>query len=447
MNNTKVPHIYRTSQESGERLTQLPNIEFQGKGNAESVVEIDESKTFQVVEGFGGAFTESMSVTLDKMPPEKREEAIAAYFDREKGIGYNLCRTHINSCDFSLGNYAYAEVDGDVNLDHFDMSRDKKSLFPLIKESIKKRGLPIKLFASPWSPPAWMKTNGMMNEGGQLKPEYRSVWALYFSKYIKEMKKEGIDIWGVTIQNEPDATQRWDSCRYSGEEEMVFVRDFLGPQLKKDGLGDVKIIIWDHNKELVYERTKAVLSDPIAAKYVWGTGFHWYTGDHFDQLEKTHEAFPQNKLIFTEGCQEGGVKLGSWALGERYGHDIIGDLNNWTVGFTDWNMVLDEQGGPNHVGNFCDAPIIADTKTGKLHYQNAYYYIGHFSKFIQEGAIRIGCISRDERVEATAFKNPDASLAIVLMNRTENLIKVGLKVSGRSLLLELLAHSIITVVL
>ena len=259
----------------------------------------------------------------------------------------------------------------------------------MIKDAMAVEGAKFKLFSSPWSPPAWMKTNGQMNYGGQLKPECRDVWARYYARYIKEYANEGIAVWGLTVQNEPAATQTWDSCIYSAEEEGAFVRDYLGPTLEKEGLADVKIIVWDHNKDLIYERAEPILSDPETAKYVWGVGFHWYSGDEFENLAKVHDAFPTTNLLFTEGCQEGGVRLGAWDLGERYAHDIIGDLNNWTVGWVDWNMVLDERGGPNHVDNLCDAPVIADTTRNDLYYQNSFYYLGHFSKYIRPGAVRV----------------------------------------------------------
>ncbi|MBW8002794.1 MAG: glucosylceramidase [Planctomycetes bacterium] len=419
-----------TAKDTKDRLTVKEPVTLSKSNGSESLVtvEIDDSKTFQTITGFGGAFTEATAYTLSRMSPDKRAEAIKAYFDPKEGIGYTLCRTHINSCDFSLGNYAYNEVDGDTELKHFDISRDKRWLIPLIKDAMAVEGASFKLFSSPWSPPAWMKTNGQMNQGGKLKPEYREAWALYYAKYIKAYAKEGIDIWGLTVQNEPAATQRWDSCLWTAEEEGAFVRDHLGPTLEKQGLGDTKIIIWDHNKDIIFERVEPILSDPEAAKYVWGVGFHWYSGDEFDHLDKVHEAFPNTNLLFTEGCQEGGVHLNDWKIGERYGHDILGDLNSWTVGWVDWNMVLDERGGPNHVDNLCDAPIIADTVRNELIYENSYYYLGHFSKYIRPGAVRIASSVNKDNLEVTAFKNTDGKVAVVVINRTPEAVDFDLKV-------------------
>jgi len=421
--------VVQTVRDTKDRLSVKQPVSFEPDllGEENRIINIYDDVLYQEIEGFGGAFTEAASITLDKMSPEKRKEIIKAYFDPESGLGYTLCRTHINSCDFSTGNYAYCEVDGDYELAAFDISRDKQSLIPFIKEALAERGQELKIFASPWSPPAWMKTNGMMNQGGKLKEECRAVWAKYFCKYIKAYADEGIKIWGITVQNEPKAVQRWDSCIYTAEEERDFVKYYLGPTLEKEGLNDVKVMIWDHNKERIYDRAKVALSDPEASKYIWGVAFHWYSGDHFEALSIVHDAFPDKKLLFTEGCVGFHFKADPWQKGERYAHDIIGDLNNWSSGWVDWNMLLDENGGPNHVGNFCNAPIIADTRTDTVKYESSYYYIGHFSKFIHPGARRVAFSRFTDRLEVTAFKNPNGDVAVVVMNRGDEEIAFNLR--------------------
>ncbi len=420
-----------SARDTAYRLSELEPIAFEQAANfSDPSVLIDTSLKFQEILGFGGAFTEAAAVTLGKMPTQLRREILEAYFSPDTGNAYSLCRTHINSCDFALGNYAYTEVDGDVDLEYFSIEHDRQALIPMIREAIDLSGGKLKLFASPWSPPAWMKTNGMMNNGGKLKQEYRQAWADYYVRYIQEYGQEGIAIWGLTVQNEPEATQTWDSCIYTGEEERDFVRDYLGPTLDDAGLGNVNVIVWDHNRDRLFERAKAVLDDPKAAHYVWGVGFHWYCGDHFDNVQLTHEAYPDKHLIFTEGCQEAGPHLGSWDTGERYAHSMINDLNRWTEGWVDWNIVLDETGGPNHVGNFCSAPIIADTQAGKILYQSSYYYIGHFSRFIWPGARRVACAKTLDSLEVSAFLNVDGTVAVVILNRTEQAIDFVLKSEG-----------------
>lgn len=289
-----------------------------------------------------------------------------------------------------------------------------------------------------------MKTNGEMNNGGSLKPEYAAVWARYYTKFIEAYRKEGIPVWAVSVQNEPAAVQTWDSCVYSAEEERDFVKNHLGPALHEAGMDDVNIVIWDHNRDIMIERVTPILSDPEAAKYVWGTGIHWYGGEEFEKVAKVHELFPDKHVLFTEGCQEGGVRLGEWFTGERYGRNMIGDLNAWTEGYLDWNLVLDETGGPNHVGNFCDAPVIADTVTDEVHYNSSYYYIGHFSKYIAPGAVRIGLDSTADGVLSTAFRNPDSSIAVVLMNESDDARSVTLGLGSELAVCQLPPHSIAT---
>jgi len=446
MNAPRTIRTFCTARDTSQRLEELEPLEFESAASSRAPsLSIDTRQRFQEFLGFGGAFTEAASTTLDKMPAAARQAAMQAYFAPGLGHGYALCRTHINSCDFSLGNYAYTEVQGDVELRHFSIARDLNSLIPMIREAMEISGGTLRLFASPWSPPAWMKTNGQMNGGGKLRPEYRQAWARYYVRYIEEYAKAGVPIWGLTVQNEPEASQSWDSCLYSGEEERDFVRDHLGPALHEAGLAGVKLIIWDHNRDIMFERAKQVLDDPEAARYVWGVGFHWYCGDHFDNVRKTHDAYPDKQLIFTEGCQESGPHIGVWEVGDRYARSIINDLNRWTVAWVDWNLVLDETGGPNHVNNFCSAPIIADTQTGQLIYQSAYYYIGHFARFIRPGARRVGCASAlPEGLEATAFQNLDGTVAVVVHNPTEQLGEFLLKSEGWQAAVSVPAHGIKT---
>jgi glucosylceramidase len=433
---------YLTARDTSDRLTKQAPVILDARAPAElPAVLVHPSARFQTIEGFGGAFTEAAATVLDRMSPENRQRILTAYFDREDGHGYSLCRTHINSCDFSLGNYAYTEVAGDVELKHFSIARDRRALLPMILEAQRTAGANLKILASPWSPPGWMKTTGQMNHGGKLKPECRAAWARYFVRYIREYEREGVSTWAVTVQNEPAATMVWDSCVYSAEEEKDFVRDHLGPAFEQAGLGHVKILIWDHNRDLLVERVWPAFDDPAASRYIWGAAFHWYGPDCFENVQRVHDAWPDKKLLFTEGCQEGGPHIGSWDLGERYARSIINDLNRWTVGWIDWNMLLDETGGPNHVGNFCSAPILADTKNDRLIFQSSYYYLGHFSRFITPGAVRVACVSE---LEATAFLNPDSSVAVIVLNRTDKARKFRLQLGNQSAAVEIPAHAIST---
>jgi len=441
MGNVKVT---LTSKNTMDRLAEKESISFECKSAEKVDIQLDISKRYQSIIGFGGAFTESAAYTLFKMSDDKRQEVINSYFDKEKGLGYSIGRVHIHSCDFALENYTYVD-DYDTDLKSFDISRDRKWVLPLLKDAMVARGEKISILASPWSPPAWMKTNNEMNHGGKLLPEYREVWAKYYTKFIRDYKKEGIEIWGITVQNEPEAVQTWDSCIYTEHEERDFIRDYLGP-IMHESFKDIKILIWDHNRNVIVRRAAGVLSDPEAAKYIWGTAFHWYVSEEFKNVGKVHEMFPDKHLLFTEGCQENGVKLGEWFTGERYGRNMIGDLNNWTEGYLDWNIVLDEEGGPNHVGNLCDAPIIADTRTNELIYESSYYYIGHFSKFIKPGAIRIGVDNSNDKIQVTSFLNEDGSIATIVMNEADETIYFKLGYGNKVLSLNLEEHSIATYV-
>ncbi|HRR29391.1 MAG TPA: glycoside hydrolase family 30 protein, partial [Victivallales bacterium] len=397
---------------------------------------------YQSIEGFGGALTEAVAVTLDKAGKKIRERVLRDYFDPKAGLNYNLCRTHINSCDFSTENYHYTQKN-DYKLQTFDIKRDKQLLIPLINDAQKIRGEKINMLSSPWSPPDWMKTTGRMNQGGKLKPDCRKVWAEYYSKYIEAYEKENVKIKYLTVQNEPKAKQSWDSCIYTAEEEKCFVKNYLGPSLKRNGHKDVRLLVWDHNKERVFERGNAILSDPFAAEYIWGTAFHWYSGDHFEALSLLHEKFPDKGLIFTEGCLSH-PESNEWSKGEKYAHDIIGNLNNWAQGFIDWNIALDRQGGPNHVGNFCDAPIIVDTTRKKIIYKPSFYYIAHFSKFINPGSKRIAFSKYTSKLEVTAVKNLDESIAVIVMNSSDDNMDFILRCKGYIANFAISKHSIVT---
>jgi len=410
---------------------------------------LDPAKRFQTIEGFGGALTDAAAETFYKLPKEKQAELIKAYFDKDEGIGYSLCRTHIHSCDFSSESYAYSEVPGDTDLSYFSIGHDLNYKIPFIQKAIKKTGNQLKLFASPWSPPAWMKTNNSMLQGGKLKGEYFQTWADYFVRFFEAYEEHDISFWGLTVQNEPMAVQRWESCIFTATEERDFVKNYLGPTLEKNDMGDKKIIIWDHNRGIMYQRAKVAFDDPEASKYIWGTGFHWYSGDHFENVKQVAEAFPEKKTLFTEGCvfPFDYDKIEEWHWGERYGESIINDLNNSTSGWVDWNILLDENGGPNHVANFCYAPVIGNTKTGELIYMSSYYYLGHFSKFIRPGAQRIICSSNYDDLQATAFINPDNSIAVVAMNQTDSEIDFKIWLEGKGTLTAIPAHGICTLVI
>ncbi len=406
-------------------------------------VMIDPDRTFQTIEGFGGAFTDATADVFARLPPAAQEKFLEACFDPVEGNGYTLCRTTIHSCDYAAAMYTYDDVPGDTALTHFSIDHDRKNRLPLIKRAQAVARGHLRLFASPWSPPAWMKTNNDMLHGGKLRPEYRQAWADYFAKYLQAYAAEGVPMWGITVQNEPMATQVWESCIYTAAEERDFVRDYLGPTLHRNGLADVKIMIWDHNRGIMYQRAEVAYEDPEAAKYIGGTAFHWYVGDHFENVRLVHDAFPDKELIFTEGATGG-----SWGAAARLAKQCIMDLNNWTSAWTIWNMLLDEQGGPRHAGGLFGATVAnANRATGELIFNPPHYVFGHFSRFIRPGAKRIACTSNHDDVIATAFINTDGTVAVVLDNLGDHAQIAQLWVAGKALKFSLPGDGIMTITL
>jgi glucosylceramidase len=442
--NTKL-QVYTTAKDTELRLTKTSEQTFKNKVQpleTEVAIFVNPEKTFQEYLGIGGAITDASSEVFSKLNDAQQNELLQSLFGKD-GIGYNIIRTSIHSSDFGLGSHTYIE-EGDGELETFSIEKDKVKRIPFIKRAIDLIEDDLVFYASPWSPPAFMKTNNNMLKGGKLLPEFRQAWANYYVKFIKAYEAEGIPVWGLTIQNEPMATQRWESCIYTAEEERDFLKDYLGPTLEKAGLGDKNVVVWDHNRDLITNRANTIFEDPEASKYAWGIGFHWYetwTGGlpKYDNLKNINESFPSKNLLFTEGCQEAfdTEKLQFWPNAERYGNSMINDFNSGVVGWTDWNILLDERGGPNHVENFCFAPIHANTKTGELIYTPTYYYIGHFSKFINPGAIRVSTSASRSTIESTSFKNKDGKIVTVVMNTTNQKIAYKLIVGNSETSLEI----------
>lgn len=412
-----------------------------------NLIKIYPGEKYQTIIGFGGALTEASAYVYSKASDENRKKLIDLYYG-EDGNRYNLGRVHIQSCDFALGNYAYDDDPEDLLLENFSIERDEKYIIPLIKDALSKEKN-LSLLASPWSPPAFMKTNGEMNHGGKLKDNYRAMWANMIARYLKEYEKRGIKIARLTVQNEPAATQTWDSCLYSGEEEAAFVKDYLKPALVHNGYSDVKICVWDHNKDILIDRVKESFLVPEASDSIDGIAFHWYTGTHFEQLEWASRTYPDKELIFTEGCVEYSRLADKTPLdyAEMYAKDILGNLKAGCNGILDWNIYLDEKGGPNHVGNYCDAPVMFNADEQKIDVKLSYYYIGHFSRYIKQGARRVLSSTYDNDIETVSFLNPDDSLVTVILNRRDVDKKAIVSTGDGCVEVEIPAHSIQTLVM
>ena len=417
--------------------------------NAElNVVNLYPGKRCQTIEGFGAALTEAAGYVLSRMSGEKRREVLDACYG-PKGLSYTLGRVSIDSCDFSLGHYCAVTDPDDAAFKDFSLARDEQYVEPLLRAAEQAAGGPVPLLLSPWSPPAFMKDTGARNGGGHLKPEAYARYADYLATYLAAYRAKGFTVRALSVQNEPLAVQTWDSCQYTAAEEKTFLRDALWPALQAKGLGDVELYIWDHNKERVYERACEILDD-TTAKMVAGVAFHWYSGDHFDTLRLTREDFPALKLMHSEGC----VELTRWGAGAgsaieqawQYAHDMAGDFAAGMNSWIDWNLVLDPRGGPNHVGNFCGAPILCDADTDTVTYNPTYAAIGQFSRYVRPGAVRIGSSSFAASLEQVAFCNPDGSGAAVLLNRGPAR-QINLRMEGQTARVPLPAQSICTLTL
>lgn len=434
-----------TTNLSQGKLWEEKQVEMKNTEDCMHVVNVYPHLTDQVVQGFGGAFTEASAYNYAQLSKSEKQNVIEGYFG-EEGLRYNMGRITIHSCDFGFGNYTYLDGE-DKSLESFSLIHDKKEILPMICAAMEKADKPMEFLASPWSPPAFMKSNGEMNHGGILKKEYYQIWAEYFVRFLHAYKEEGVHIKRITVQNEPEAVQEWDSCIYSAQQEEEFVKDYLGPMMEKEGLSDCNIFIWDHNKESLVERVEGTLTQEKTRKYVKGAAVHWYTGDHFEALDLVRKRYPELELFFTEGCVEYSrfSDTDHVLQAEMYAHDMLGNLNAGICGYLDWNLLLDDMGGPNHVGNFCAAPMMYKKGTKEVEKRLSYYYIGHFSRYISPGSIRIGTTRYTDKIEVTGFLTQEQERVIVLLNKTQEDIEVTLREQGEGCTLTIAAHSIVTV--
>ena len=442
--------FYTTCYSDGNKQSALKEIfpDVNEKEREKELVNLYPQVRYQTIAGFGGAFTDSAGYMFAQMPPHLQDRLIDDYFSPE-GLGYTIGRTSVDSCDFSLECYASCDTPGDMQLDGFDVSRAQKYMLPLLRRANQKAAQPIKMMLTPWTPPAWMKTNGSRLRGGMLKEEYYGLWAEYICRFIKQYQADGVDVCAVSSQNEPKAVQTWDSCLLSGTQERIFIRDHLYPALCRHGLDQLKVLIWDHNKERAFDRACETINDEVMDSIVDGVAVHWYSGDHFEALQMIRERYPDKLLVFSEACVEYSIYAEPDHLrnAQMYAHDIIGNLNHGLNAFIDWNLVLNEQGGPNHVGNYCDAPMMYDTRTGVLTKNLSYDYIGHFSRYIKPGAVRIGMSRFDTGLEVVAAQNPDGSIAVVTLNRQPKDVSFFLRLGDKVWPVQQPAQSISTCVI
>ncbi|MDC3366136.1 glycosyl hydrolase family 30 [Flavobacteriaceae bacterium] len=459
---------------NGNKLSQVTSFT---EASEVSSIRINPEITYQKITGFGGSFTEASAYLLNKLSSKNRDTILSAYFSKE-GANYSLTRTHMNSCDFSLSNYSYSPVENDVELKHFSIQEDKDDLIPMIKDAMRISEDGFQIIASPWSAAPWMKDNNKW-VGGKLLPKYYDTWALFFSKYLTAYKAEGIDIWGVTVENEPHGNgDNWESMHYTPKEMTDFVQFHLGPKLEKDGYGNKIILGYDQNRAGLQEWVDEMYRDDNSSKYFDGTAIHWYesTYDFFPEaLQYAHNKAPNKYLIETEGCVDSEIpkwqdddwywskKATDWgwdwasekdkhlhpkyAPVNRYARDIIGCLNNWVDGWVDWNMVLDTQGGPNWFKNWCVAPVIVDPEKDEVYFTPIYYTMAHFSKYIRPQAEIIEVQKSDEDLMVTAAKNTDGSIAVVIFNEGTTKKSFQLSLGSETTTISINAQAIQTILI
>ncbi|CAL4090866.1 unnamed protein product, partial [Meganyctiphanes norvegica] len=394
---------------------------------------------YQPIKGWGGAFTDAAAANILSLSPEAQDMLLSAYFT-STGLEYNIGRVNMGGCDFSWRHYTYDDVEGDIDLTMFQLApEDTDYKIPVIHRAKAMSSRPVELFASPWSAPIWMKTNHNDSGFGQLKEEMYQPWANYFVKFLDSYSDYDLTFFGMTAQNEPIDGYvpgfAFNCMGWTADEQRQWIAENLGPTMKEAGYSDVDIMILDDQRFNLPGWAETVLGDPDAEQYVSGIGVHWY-GDNYSPaglLDNTNELFPDKYIIMTEACEgsypwQTAVTLGRWERLESYARNIITDMNHWVTGWVDWNLALDMEGGPNWEGNFVDAPIIVNKESDEFYKNPMYYALGHFSKFVRPGAKRVGLNpTHQSHMHATAFKNTDNSIAVVILNSSEETLDMILE--------------------
>lgn len=360
--------------------------------------------------GLGGAITQASCFNYQKLSKEKQQELLRLYYSNE-GLNYQYGRLPIGSQDFGTENYSYSCQE---DLKDFSIEKDRQILFPLLKDILAFKK--ISLLASPWSPPAFMKDSNNLLDGGKLKKEYYALYAEYLVKYLKKYQQEKISIDYITIQNEPFAKQKWESCLWTTEEQQDFIYNYFIPRLEKENLS-TKIILWDHNKDRLYKHVRELY--PKKNTFIKGVGFHWYAGTFFENLKLVHETYPELLLFETECC------TGYSPYNEQewikdaclYMNEILGNLNSGMNAFIDWNILLDSRGGPNYAENYCKSPIILNEKADDFICTPIYYYLKHLSLVPIDSHVIFSSVYRNDLM-ATALEDKEKNIYVIVLNPT-----------------------------
>nr|CAD7431410.1 unnamed protein product [Timema monikensis] len=418
---------------------------------------VTRSNEYQAVVGFGGAFTDAAGINVLSLSPQAQDNLLKSYFSPE-GLEFNIGRVPIAGCDFSTHTYSYDNVIFIGNVAIFawkergkPSERDSNfhppvigspvycesntldhvaTKIPLIKRAQEFGNKSLLLLAGAWSPPPWMKTNNDYSGFGFLKEEYYQTWADYHIRFLDAYKKEGLKFWAVSTGNEPAngiiPVNRFNSLGWTPYTQRTWIAENLGPALRDSQHKKIKLLALDDQRFMLPWWVNIVMSDEKAAAYIDGVAVHWYWDGLFPAslLDYTHDSHPDKLLLATEACagdkpwEFTKVDLGSWTRGEAYMEDIIQDMNHWVSGWVDWNLALDLTGGPNWARNFVDAAVIVNATADEFYKQPMFYALGHFSKFVPEGSVRVQVnLSTNTGIQAVAFRAPSGCLVIIFYNR------------------------------
>ncbi|XP_050542141.1 lysosomal acid glucosylceramidase-like isoform X2 [Daktulosphaira vitifoliae] len=437
-------YILYTSSNEGSRFTKsngsfVPFIDSQWTSNE---INVDENTSYQTIEGFGAAFTDSAGLNIKSLSNKTQENLLRSYFG-DDGIKYNIGRVPIGGSDFSTRAYTYADEKGSSDLANFSLqTEDLEFKIPFIRIAQSKTSEELKLIASSWSAPIWMKTNNAISGIGFLKTKYMELWAKYHLKFLDAYKNFNITFWALTTGNEPlngiIPLNRFNSMGWTPQSHRDWIGQYMGPILKSSEYNKTLLFAIDDQRIVLPWWMKMLMSDKEAAKYIDGVAVHWYLDFivPVNVLSEVHDSFSNILILNTEASQGDRpwdfvkVQLGSWNRAEKYADNIIDDLNHWVQGWLEWNLALDTTGGPNWASNYVDAPIIVNKNKDEFYKQPMYYTIGHFSKFITRGSVRIK-LSLSSAIKSVGFKRPDGAIVIVLYNRRSKNINVLIKDSKR----------------
>ncbi len=409
------------------------------------VISVNDKSTYQTMDGFGFALTGGSATPILKMDNNSRSELLHELFATDgKSIGISYLRLSIGSSDLNDFVFSYDDLpkgETDITMSKFDLGPDKKNIIPVMKE-ILSINPSIKILGSPWSPPAWMKTNND-TRGGRLKPEYYEAYARYFVKYIQQMKAEGITIDAITVQNEPLHPGNNPSLLLTAPEEKDFIKNNLGPAFKAAGI-TTKILIYDHNADRP-DYPITILDDPEAAKYIDGSAFHLYGGE-IEALTDVHNAHPDKNIYFTEQMVVQFRDTAQMIIANPVSRVIIGATRNWCKNVLEWNLAAGPDFKPYTDRGGCPMCQGAVTIDGNSYERNiAYYSMAHISKFVRPGSVRIGS-NNIESLPNVAFTTPDGKKVLIVANENKEPQTFAINYNGKMVLTTLEGKAVATFV-